>query len=309
MNVLVTGGCGYLGTALVDALHLEGHNVTVLDNLTFGNNGIVECLIEGDITEEKILLKSIMNKDVVIHLAAIVGEPAGNIDKELTLKVNYMATRNLARLCEDNKIKLIFSSTASVYGAHPTQLLNENSDTCPLSIYAMTKLAAEDSIKNICSNYIIFRLGTLFGLSRRMRFDLAVNRFIAMATLNEPIPVFGGSQYRPFLHLKDAVKAFLKAIESDKIGLFNLGGYNYQIVDVANMIANRLNATLKIYPELKDKRNYRVDSSLAIKTFNIRFENTIEQAIEEIASYLKFKPNYRDPIFNNESWLRQKCRL
>jgi len=201
MNVLVTGGCGYLGTTVVDRLLSAGHNVTVFDNLLYGNT-LNANVIKGSVTENASLSKALEGQDTVIHLAAIVGEGACNLNKDYTVRVNYLATRTLSKMCEERKIRLIFPSTASVYGGRPDSLLDENAQVFPISVYAITKLAAEDAIKTNCTNHIILRLGTLFGLSKRMRFDLVINRLTAVGAARETIVVFGGSQYRPFMLCK-----------------------------------------------------------------------------------------------------------
>jgi nucleoside-diphosphate-sugar epimerase len=302
MNVLVTGGCGYLGSIVVRRLLSEGHDVTVLDNMLYGNS--LQCeVIRGDVTENASISRALQGRDAVIHLAAIVGEGACNLNKEYTVRVNYLATRNLSKLCEEHKTKLIFPSTASVYGARPDSLLDEHSQTVPTSVYAITKLAAEDAIRTNSQNYVILRLGTLFGLSGRMRFDLVVNRFAAIAAARETIVVFGGSQFRPFIHLDDVADSLALLLENDKTGLFNLGGYNYRISDVAKLVAERNNGKIHAFEELRDPRDYRLNSDLAIKTLNATFKKTVENSLDSIVEYSR-RLNYKDPIYNNEEWLR-----
>jgi nucleoside-diphosphate-sugar epimerase len=328
MNVLVTGGSGYLGSAVVDRLLAEGHDVTVYDNLlcqytgtesaTGRNAAVIDGpvredalkvpVIEGDVTDEKAMAKTFEGRDAVIHLAAIVGENACNVSRDYAIKVNFLATRNIARICDRKKVRLIFASTASVYGARPKSMLNESSEVSPDSVYAITKLAAEESLRSNSTENLIFRLGTLFGASRRMRFDLVINGFVARALSKEPLTVFGGSQYRPLLHVRDAADAFLKALETEEIGLYNLGGNNYQIVDAANQIAQKLNARIDIFRELADPRDYCIDSGLAIKTLNVRFNETVEHAIEEIAEVAS-RVDYKNAKYSNEALVRLKLRV
>jgi len=305
MKVLVTGGYGYLGTAVVGELLNEGHQVRVLDNMTYGTTELIKDTIVGDIMDSRSISKALEGVDAVVHLAAIVGEGPCNLNKELAVKVNYMATRNLATMCEERGIKLLFTSTASVYGINRTKdPLHEQSELYPLSVYAATKLAAEDSIRTCCTDYTIFRLGTLHGISRRMRFDLAINRFIAMGVSKEVITVFGGSQHRPFIHLRDVCKFFNKALDYDKLGPFNLGGTNYRIIDIANTIANNLNAKVSVLQELKDPRDYEIESRLAVSTFKADINKTVEDSIKEIVPFVQAN-NYKDPRFDNEAWLRK----
>ncbi|MGA2973238.1 MAG: NAD(P)-dependent oxidoreductase [Candidatus Bathyarchaeia archaeon] len=302
MNVLVTGGCGYLGNTVVTRLQSEGHRVTVFDALLYGNPMNID-VIKGDVTENASLSKALDGQDVVIHLAAIVGEGGCNLSKDYTVRVNYLATRNLSATCQERKVRLIFPSTASVYGARPDSFLDENSPVSPTSVYAITKLAAEDAIKTNCRDYLIFRLGTLFGLSKRMRFDLVVNRFVAMGAIGEKITLFGGPQFRPFIHLDDVADIFVEMLDNEKTGVFNLGGDNYRISDVANLISSKLGSTVETFEELRDPRDYRVNSDLAEKTLNVKFRRTIEDSTEEIAKFSKMV-NYRASIYSNEEWLR-----
>jgi nucleoside-diphosphate-sugar epimerase len=310
MKVLVTGGMGYLGSIVVRKLVEEGFKVKILDSLMYGNSLYRSEsnfeLIQGDIRDIKVLLNAIADADVVIHLAGIVGDSAGNLDKELTVNVNYLATKQLAKLCSERDLQLIFSSTCSIYGTQLGGLLNEKSKTCPLSIYAITKLAAEKAIKEISNNYVIFRLGTLFGLSPRMRFDLVVNKFIAQAIQDKKIIVFGGSQYRPFIHIRDVADFFVKVINTNKVGVYNLGGTNYRINSVAKIIQQRTGCEVSFFEDLKDPRSYAVDSSLAERTFGIKFIRGIEFAVDEIKdAYEKgVIKDYKEPILSNEECLR-----
>ena len=303
MNVLVTGGCGYLGSVIVGRLLTEGHDVTVLDSMLFGNSKLAHTLV-GEVTDTKRLSKALDDKDAVVHLASIVGEGACNLFKETAVRVNYIATRSLATICKERSIKLLFASTASVYGvSKSTEALNEQGALWPLSVYALTKLAAEDFIRSCCQDYVIFRLGTLHGISKRMRFDLAINRFIAKGAAKEEIMVFGGAQRRPFIHVRDACEFFTKALEAGKQGLFNLGGDNYRIIDIANIISRRFGTHVSVLPELRDPRDYEIDSTLAVRTFKVRPERTVEDSIKEIVPFVA-TVDYRDSKFNNEEWLR-----
>jgi nucleoside-diphosphate-sugar epimerase len=317
-KVLVTGGLGYLGCVLTKHLLVKGYNVTILDmNLydQFYETNILNevkgaTIIHGDVRDEKLMQKLIRDNSIVIHLAAIVGDPACDLDKELAVEINYLATRKIAEIVNKVNRKLIFSSTCSVYGASFGGPLTEKSDVNPLSIYAITKLAAEEAIKNIVTNYVILRFGTLFGLSPRMRFDLVINRFVGQALQDGLITVFGGQQKRPFLHVQDAAEAIVHFIESNKTGLFNVGGINYSIIDVASQIHKYTGCKLIIYEEIKDPRNYIIDSSLAL-SLGVKFNRAIEYGIKEIISAFREKriANYRDKKYNNAEFLKNKLGL
>jgi nucleoside-diphosphate-sugar epimerase len=317
-KILITGGLGYLGCVLAKHLLAKGYKVTILDmNLydQFYDSNILSelkgaIIINGDIRDEQLMQKLINDNTIVIHLAAIVGDAACDLDKELAVKINYLATRKIAELVGKENKKLIFSSTCSVYGASFGGPLTEKSEVNPLSIYAITKLAAEEAIKNIVTNHIILRFGTLFGLSPRMRFDLVINRFVGQALQDGFITVFGGQQKRPFLHVQDAAEAIVNFIELNKTGLFNVGGINYSIIDVASQIQKYTGCKLIIYEEIKDPRNYVIDSSLALN-LGVKFNRTIEYGIKEIIRAFKEKRivNYRDKKYNNVEFLKNKLGL
>lgn len=311
MNVLVTGGLGYLGSIMVPKLIEKGFKVKVLDSLIYGNflNYTEKDfeLITGDVRNLDLLLKATEDVDVVIHLAGIIGDSAANLDKELTIDVNYLATRQLASLCSKRRLKLVFSSTCSVYGARPNEIITEKSEIAPLSLYAMSKLIAEESIKKNCSDYVIFRLGTLFGLSSRMRFDLVINKFITQAIQDKKITVYGGQQRRPFVHVQDIATIFIQALDNDVNGIYNVGGTNYKILDSAEIIKKNVGCNIIIRNDMNDQRDYAVDSTLAERTFGFKNGKNIEFAVEEIEdAYANgMIKDYREPIFHNEEWLKR----
>jgi len=315
VRVLVTGGLGYLGSVLVAKLIERGYKVKVLDLMLYGNHlakkdGGFE-LIKGNLRDDKILQRAMDGVEAVIHLAGIIGDAAANLDMELTIDVNYLATVRLADLCSKRDVKLIFSSTCSVYGTQPNQLITEKSKTAPLSLYAFSKLLSEEAIRRRCKRYVIFRLGTMFGLSPRMRFDLVVNRFIAQAIQDGEIRVYGGEQYRPFVHLQDVSEYFVKALDGDVSGTYNIGGNNYRIIEVAELLRKKLGCKVVIEKEQKDPRNYAVDSTLAKETFGNRNFIEIDWAVDEIkTAYSRgIIKDYKAPVFDNEKWLRQLWRI
>lgn len=311
MNVLVTGGLGYLGSVMIPKLVDRGFNVKVLDSMVYGNFITGEDkdfeLIKGDVRDYDLLLKAIEDTDAVIHLAGIIGDAAANLDKELTININYLASKRLAELCSRKGLKLLFSSTCSVYGARPNETITENSQIAPLSLYAMSKLVSEEAITKRCNKYVIFRLGTLFGLSPRMRFDLVINRFVAQAIQERKITVYGGLQRRPFVHVKDVSDIFIKALSSNANGTYNVGGNNYKILIAADIIKERIGCNVTVLSDLKDSRDYSVESALAKKTFGFKNPKKIEFAVEEIkdAYARRAIKDYNEAIFNNEEWLRQ----
>lgn len=279
MRVLVTGGAGYIGDAAVDYLLKEGHEVTVYDNLMYGHNYMRRHVrlkfVRGDITDYVRLMFLIEKHDAVLHLAAIVGDGACAANPERTIEVNQEATRQIAFDCKRYNKRLIFASTCSVYGAN-NEVLDEDSPTSPLSLYAGTKLKGEEYVCEVPQHYI-FRLGTLFGLSTehaRLRCDLVANILTYKACLGEKLTVYGGDQYRPLLHVRDAGELMAiacvrgepspMAYGKDNYGTYILARDNYTILDLAqgilaicNLPASQLEITEIPF---EDQRNYQVSS-------------------------------------------------
>lgn len=314
MKILVTGGLGYIGRVMVDAILEEGDEPRILDRVLYANhftppkNGVE--MIEADISQDLALEKALKNVDAVVHLAAIVGDQACDLDKESAVHTNYLATRKLAHLCAREKIRLLFFSTCSVYGAKPGTLITEEDAVLPLSIYSITKLAAEEAVAGSGAEHVTLRLGTVYGFSPRMRFDLVINRMIAQATRDRTITVFGGEQYRPFIHVKDVVSNSLKALHSENVGLYNLGGENWRILELGEKIRKATGCRMKIYEDIRDPRNYSVDSALAVKTWGAIFKQEIDVAIQEIQESLEkgVFAHFDDPLYNNADWLRRSSQ-
>ena len=312
MKVLVTGGLGYLGSVLRKELETDGIQTRVIDTDCYHQvpvgDGYSMDLLRADVRDTPILSKELDSVDAVVHLAAIVGDSAGNLNQEMTIEVNEASTARLASECARKGLRMIFASTSSVYGYNGTGLLAEDARTVPLSVYAVCKLAAEEAIvKVLPDRAVIFRFGTLFGLSPRMRFDLVVNRFIGQAIQDKRIAVFGGDQLRPFLHVSTAARVIKKALLGDRIGLYNIGGTNMTIMEVAETVSRLSQCEVKVYPEIKDIRNYAINSKKAEATFGPLDGPGIDFAFEEIsAAYRRGAiKDYGLKIYNNEEMLRE----
>ena len=205
VNILVVGGAGYVGGGIVDKLK-EQHNVTVYDSLIYEESYRKDVtFVNGDIRDTDKLLPLLDHADSVIWLAALVGDGACAINPKLTFEIN---SESVKFLVENFKKRIVFLSTCSVYGAQDG-LLDENSSVNPLSEYASSKVQAEEYLKG--TNSIIFRLGTLFGISdefSRIRLDLVVNILVTKALTEGKLTVFGGDQWRPLLHVNDVAKIY-----------------------------------------------------------------------------------------------------
>ncbi|MBF89537.1 MAG: NAD-dependent dehydratase [Candidatus Marinimicrobia bacterium] len=307
-NILVVGGAGYIGGYLTDILINDGHKVTVYDNLLYETRYLKDInFVYGDILDREKLLPILDKFDVVIWLAAIVGDGACAIDPAMTKAVN----EDCVKWVVDNyNGRIVFASTCSVYGIQ-NNLIDELAGFNPQSIYASTKLAAEKYIVENHNDYLIFRLGTLFGLGdyfSRIRLDLVVNILTARAVKGETLTVFGGEQWRPLLHVKDVGNAVSFCLKNGVVGLFNLSYKNFRINQIAEEIALLINEVKIEYAdmEFEDLRNYKV------KTDKIRSTGwtptfTIKDGINEIKSLIKENRiiNSDDPVYHNAAFMEE----
>lgn len=286
MNVLVVGGAGYIGGVTVDLLIQAGHNVRVYDCLLYEESYRKPVdFIYGDIRDQQRLAKQLSWASAVVWLAALVGDGACALNPDLAVEVNQEA---LAWLAEHFDGRIVFMSTCSVYGAQDA-VLGEESLTDPLSVYAATKLTAEGYLAD--KDALVFRLGTIFGVGdvfSRIRLDLVVNILTVRAYRQGKLSVFGGDQFRPLLHVRDAARAIAGNIGTSHRGVFNLHKQNVRIIDLAYQIRNHFPDTeIEVSPmTFQDARNYRVTSEKAESTLGFRPTSSIDSGIEEIKDLL-----------------------
>ncbi len=305
MNVLVVGGAGYVGGAVTDSLLTTNHRIRVYDALLYEESYRKPVdFIFGDVRDEDRLLPHLKWADAVIWLAAIVGDGACQLNPEITVEVNQEAVGWMARHFDG---RIVFMSTCSVYGAQDNIELNEDSPTAPLSMYAASKLAAETYLRS--TNAIMFRLGTLFGVGdefSRVRLDLVVNTLTVRAWQNGKISVFGGDQFRPLLHVRDAAQAAVDNLTTDDTGVFNLHRQNVRIVDLAYQVRNHFPDVLIEQTPMKfqDSRNYRVRSDKANRILAFKATHSIDEGIEEMKRLIEdnrikdlFNPRYTNQAF------------
>ena len=301
--VLVIGGAGYIGSALLPKMLDSGYKVRLLDAFVFGKDPIKEYLghdrleiIEGDFRQIDKVVESMAGVGSVIHLGGIVGDPACAHDEELTLEINLIATRLIAEVAKAQKVRrFVFASTCSVYGANDA-FLDERSILNPVSLYAASKIASEKVLEEVSTEEfkpVIVRFGTIYGFSGRVRFDLVVNLLTAKAVKEERITLFGGDQWRPFVHVDDAAKAVMCTLTAAgnvvNGEVFNVGsdGQNHTLQDVAEIIQ-------KIIPSAKivdmgndsDRRNYRVSFAKIRMTLGFEPSWTLERGIIQVKEAL-----------------------
>ncbi len=301
-KVLVTGGAGYIGSAVVRHLLVKGYNVHTMDNCSMGSDGIFSFIgypnytfHKGDIRNLNEVKKAVEDVDYVVHLAAIVGEPACRKFKDDAKTINIDGTKNVFNLSQEKNVKrFIFFSTCSSYGVQDINIMaNENTALNPVSLYAETKIEMENFIKENISNdmfYTILRPSTVHGPSPRMRFDLIVNHFVKDAVLNGELEIFGGSLWRPLMWVGDAGRAIERVLTAEKElvcnEIFNMGNTenNFQKKEIANILKNKFLHNLKIisHKEDSDLRSYKVDFSKIENNLDFKLEKSIEQSIQEL---------------------------
>jgi nucleoside-diphosphate-sugar epimerase len=278
-KILVTGGAGYIGSVVSRLLLKEGFDVTVVDILNFGGESIVELMndphfnfIKCDIRNFAEMEKHIAGMDVIVHLAAIVGDPACAKEPELSVETNVTATKELYNLA--NKLHInhfVYASTCSNYGkmSDPDVFITEESELSPLSIYAKTKVESEMFLlSQPDSNFCIptcLRFSTVYGLSPRIRFDLTVNEFTKELAMKRELVIFGEQFWRPYCHVLDLARAVLTVIlagrEKVAFNVFNVGdtSENYTKQMLVEEISKQIpDARVKYVKKNEDPRDYRV---------------------------------------------------
>ncbi|MBI4021906.1 MAG: SDR family oxidoreductase [Candidatus Andersenbacteria bacterium] len=300
-KVLVTGGAGYLGSVLVPLLLERGYAVHVLDALYFGDGGLSSVagqarlrVTRDDILHQENLVGLFDDIDTVVHLASISNDPSCDLDPNLSIRTNFLATMALARRAlADGVRQFIFASSCSVFGASGRRLLDETSRTGPATLYALTKLESERELLKLATpefSVVVLRLATLFGVSPRMRFDLAVNTMAKHGVLGRPIVVNGaGAQYRPFVHVRDAAAAFaavVRAADARHSGqIYNVGGdeLNYTVADLAREVSAAFErGEVTSVASNTDVRSYRVAFRKIREALNFIPSRSILDGVREV---------------------------
>ena len=309
-KVLLVGGAGYIGGLTCDYLIKDGFDVTVYDNLLYENRYLKEVpFIYGDVRDTEKLYNTSKDFDVIVLMAALVGDPACSVDNALTEEINYKAIKDFCNVVSPDK-HLVFMSTCSVYGAQDG-LLNEESSTNPLSSYAATKLKSEKHI--LAKGGTIFRLGTVFGLGdtySRLRMDLVVNVLTMKAVKDGEITINGGEQWRPIIAVKDIAGYVTEACREQYEGIYVLSLENVIIKELGEKISKLIPNTKVNYTEIsfQDARNYRVDNSKSLKTFKYKPKVTVENEVTRMVTLFKENrvENPEDKIYHNGAFLKNK---
>lgn len=300
MKVLVTGGAGYIGSVLIRRLLKEGHHVRVLDNLMFGGESLMGIynepgfeFIKGDVRDKVIVRAALRDIEGVVHLAALVGHPLCNVLQKETYQINYEATCVLLEEAIFQNVKrFVFASTCSSYGISDNDKpANEDSPLMPLSLYAESKVKAEQHIlsfsKKKTVNLCILRLATIFGLSARMRFDLLINQLARDALLKKKIVIKNLYVWRPFLHTQDAADIFMICLKAPaKLisgEVFNVGRGNYQKIEILKIIKRYIpEVKAEVLEDSNDKRDYKVSFKKIKKILGFKAKFDLSAGIKEV---------------------------
>jgi len=295
MNVLITGGAGYIGSVLSPQLLQAGHQVTVLDSFTFRQASLTDCcqydsfqVVRGDCRDEPLVRKLLSRADVVIPLAAVVGAPLCAKDPISARTINQEAVELICRLASREQ-RIMMPVTNSGYGiGEKSSYCTEESPLRPISLYGVTKVEAERAVLDR-ENSLTFRLATVFGMSPRMRTDLLVNDFVYRAVNDRAVLIFEGHFKRNYIHIRDVARVFLYALdhfEAMKGRPYNVG------LDEANLSKLELCAEIKrqlpefVYVEAAigedpDKRDYIV-SNARLAAAGFQTEWPLERGIREL---------------------------
>jgi nucleoside-diphosphate-sugar epimerase len=321
VHVLVVGGAGYIGSLLVEHLLHLNYKVRVLDALMYGREPLRSVenhpdfqLMVGDCRNMQNVVRAVRGVDAIIDLAAIVGDPACEQDREAALEINYGATRMLLELAKGHGVsRFLFASSCSVYGASEHEV-DERSRVSPISIYAQTKVDSERALLAAASEEFeptILRFATVFGLGYRPRFDLVVNLLCGRARQDRNVTIYNGQQWRPFIHVRDVVAAILLTLEAPVrlVGgeIFNVGDVhlNHTLQEVAEVIQEIFPDTCVDHVANSDRRNYRVNFDKIRNRLGFEAHYSLRDGIEELKKAFDARVilDYRDLRYHNQRFL------
>lgn len=322
MNILVTGGAGYIGSTLLPLLLDAGHRVRVLDTLSWGGESLLGVwhhqnleVVCGDICDRQAVKTALSEIQAVVHLAAVVGDPACARDPERARAVNLEAAKALIDASRQAGVRrFIFASTCSNYGKmrDANQYVDEAAELHPVSLYAETKVAVENALlasKNgsgWCPTCL--RFATVFGVSPRMRFDLTVNEFTMEMLTKKHLLVFGEKFWRPYIHVRDVARAIqlvLDAAESDVAGcVFNVGAtsQNFQKLQLVDLIQPHApDAVVEFVHREEDPRDYRVSFERIKTHLQFHTTRTVADGIAEVVRLVRTGAiqNFADAKYRN----------
>jgi nucleoside-diphosphate-sugar epimerase len=320
--ILVTGGAGYIGCVLTQRLLQRGYRVRVLDRLYWGRGPLAPVIDEVEIVEADVRdmpATALDGVDAVIHLAGLSNDPTAEYDPEANWQMNAVATETLARSCIDRDVeRLVFASSCSLYDGMPPGMHDETAPIQPRGAYATSKRYGEEALlaladEGLCP--VILRNGTVYGYSRRMRFDLVVNTFVKDALLRGQLSLHGGGwMWRPLVDVRDVSDAMIAVMEAPshlvRGEIFNVLHSNYQIRELAMLVAGSVqligrSVTLKEEPAPRLTRDYECSNTKLASRLGFQPSRSVVEAIDGILSSIDVedKTMLTDPRFYNIRWL------
>jgi nucleoside-diphosphate-sugar epimerase len=319
-RVLVTGGAGYVGSIVVDELLGHGCHVRVLDSLAHGSVPSLLLpwgdpnfeFVRGDVRDDDLRPRALEGIDSVVHLAAIVGDPACARQPDLAREVNLEATKALLEDARGSGVqRFIFASTCSNYGKLDGDgHADEDFELRPVSLYAETKVAAEREVLRTNGRLAptCLRFATVYGTSPRMRFDLTVNEFTCDLALKNELIVFGEQFWRPYVHVRDAARAIVEVLVAPlstvRQEVYNVGDTqeNYRKLDIVAILRERFpDAAIEFVHKDEDPRDYRVSFEKLSRQVGFKASRSVEQGVDEILALVRsgllddpYAPTYRN---------------
>ena len=323
-NIFVTGGAGYVGSALIPNLLKKNYNVSVYDLYLYGDvfsdlkNNPNLNQIKGDIRDKKKLIEAAKNADAILHLACISNDPSYELNPALGKSINYDAFFNILEAAKKNKVKrIIYASSSSVYGVKKEKNVTEETFPEPLTDYSKYKLECEKILLKSNLNgleYIIARPATVCGYAPRLRADLTVNILTLNALINKKIKIFGGKQLRPNINIKDMAQAYEILLEApgEKINreIFNIGYQNRTVEDIAKIVKNVIddNSIEFEYLSTTDTRSYHINSGKIKRILNFEPKYTLEDAVQSLVDAYNsglIKEGLSNPLYHNIKLMQQ----
>ncbi len=321
--VVVFGGAGYVGSALTPELLSAGYAVRVFDTFWYGKNVFENQnknpnlhLITGDIRNQQEVSDALKGATDVIHLACISNDPSFDLNPKLGKSINLDSFPPLVRIAKNSGVRrFIYASSSSVYGIKVEEKVTEELNLEPLTDYSKFKAECEKIILQSHSSDFrctVLRPATICGVSNRQRFDLSVNILTNHAINRKRITIFGGSQFRPNLHIQDMVRAYLHVLREEKKidrAIYNVGGENLSLNQIATKVREQINPDLIVeYSETNDLRSYRVDSTKIFEELEFKPIYSVDQAITDINnSFLqhKYVNSLENPIYFNINRMKE----
>ena len=307
-KILITGGAGYIGSKLISYLTNSKTKITILDSFLHGQESLLPYIsnknieiIRGDVRDKSILDSLLKDNDIIIPLAALVGAPLCDKNKDEAISINEKSIKYLCKKKSNDQI-ILFPMTNSGYGIGGNEYCDESSPLRPVSLYGKTKVNAENYISQT-NNFIVFRLATVFGVSNRIRTDLLVNNFVWKAVKEKVIVLYESNYRRNFIHINDVCRCFGYSLDNFsklKNNIFNLGlsSANMTKKELCDQIKKYINDFEYIYSEIgkdPDSRDYLV-SNKKIEKIGFKTKFSLAYGIKE----LKKLYNFLDPkIFSN----------